>query len=370
MHFNFVIKTPLFIFVAFIFFELSVRAPHYLFGREAHQRFSFSGQTPEHSPKVNNSRGAVGWLTENRPVKIAIFGNSTTLAIHEPMQSWAMHLQKLEPTRWQVDNYSGAWNTPGDIYEDLVSLETRNLKYDIVIFQGDFTISQRPDSKRYSARRRFQKQPGLKLLTPVALAKWWQRKLSQGSSQWLPFAHAGQNENTITAELRQLSVGDEAVVNKRLRQSQQFDEFLVEQYEPIKVGRQKKAEGNIQLVFDQAKRISKHQVWLPFKTGYSQHMLSSYLKNYEMLRPTKALDRTGFLSPRSLYDRLDERNAAAESAIRKFYPDTAVLDYYDLLESLMHSEEGLYVDEMHHSPLGHKTIARFLYPELQKILLQ
>jgi hypothetical protein len=339
-----------------IFFEIGGRFFKYVYPLEVKKRYA--EETYFNFKHRNNEVGAQGAVFKGQPIRVALFGSSIMeQKLVNSEEQWPSLIQKKYPFV-HFDNFGTAWMNAKNIYEQIVSLKNRNIKYDIIIIQKtpyhEHHVGEWSHVGNWS--RRFYYFPIGKFYFPSVVLQWLENR-----SRIEPFLKFFKDRMTS-----QIEAPKDEIYDLYLRQSEKEKGSLSSKHLPMTKNEAREIKQVIRQTVAVAQKLAPHVFWIPERIAYKDDMLPSVENKYICLRRTEYQKKevvymNAQAQARNYEVRLELLRDTLENGSVQF------LDIFLEINKNLNQTDSLYRDEFHLTKDGNILFAQLIEPKLAEL---
>lgn len=332
---------------------------------ESHRRYATRIHQNGEVEPVTNGRGARGEWPQKQALQVAMIGSSILGDYNVPSKkTWPELLKKNFQIPLHIDNYAVGYTKFGTASEILQSIKANNLHYDIILIQlaADSLNVQRFNYLSQTFMSRWVIRPDENCAFCALSIKFIQRQQSRDKflnfsvekiNSWLPFKSETPRPNYFDLKWYQ-----------KMKKESKFVTGDTNIAEPIKTI----ANDLVPKVFDLAKSITPHVIWVPEDIGFHPQMKESYKDKFTNLIPIDYKTNEYFYSEESRAEIFNKLNQLVRNHAHNMKIDE--MDWAKPIQALLPTEEGLYADEYHLTEKGHEKVAHIMGPQFSKYLVE
>jgi hypothetical protein len=307
---------------------------------------------------IANERGARGGFYQGQPVRIAVFGSSTSIdSLLDQSETWAEQLRReLGPDIVHLDNYArdGAGGKQAKVIFDHLFEIGRHYDIILVMTQRGGRGGLEKDSLHYWGN--WSLAPGF-LKFPNLLRR--RAKVQVKTEPRLNFVDRFIHDELFPKPSLIPRVNRET--KRLLRLSGQLNFVDIENYGPDPAAIVDIRNG-IRAVLESANRVADKVYFLLQPVAYSPDEHPGVAKRWYLLRPVKGRDGY-FVSNKSVAQRMRKEHAIMNDVAADM--GIAVIDLDGFIQSKLSERGDMFEDKWHFSPAGAEIGARFIAETLR-----
>ncbi|MHC4386242.1 MAG: hypothetical protein ACYSUG_04550 [Planctomycetota bacterium] len=345
-------------------------APH-LVSKCVHQRFGHSQRISQvdwsnyGEPIVwrSNENGARGGLYQGQPVRIAVFGSSTSIdSLLSQDQCWSESLRcSLGESMVHVDNYARDAAGAAEALHILKDLEKKQIHYDVVLIMamiGQSVNIVTTDTTCYHYWSSWSAQGPLKF--PGILRKRAKKQVQQ--EPFLNRIDRYVQENWLHPDVDRTPIREK----RRLRNEGLVQLHDVERKKWTDADIQKR-EAMISKLLTTAKNVSEHCFVVTQPVAYDQEELPGVSRRWGSLYPIKGTPGC-YKNNRSVAEGIRIENTFFAEQAPVYGVDVIDLDRY--IRPLLRQRDDLFEDKWHFSPEGCSVAADYIASQISPVILR